>query len=304
MKQYIVIAIILGVFCSTCEASQSKDVKEGNRLYSEGKYEEALEKYNEILIEDSETDIINFNAGAAFYKNEDYENATTQFRKALLGKDEALIQKAYYNLGNSLYNQGLNKEGEDAINAVKLLEESIGEYEKALNLDTEDEQVKKNHKFVSKELARIKKKLEQQKQQQEQDQKNKDDEDKEGNKENQSQGNSKDDKEDENSSSQDQGEEDKKDQQQSAQEDQEDDRSDQKSQAAQDKEDEKQNGQSQSGSMDESQKNTASNEENSKEMSDEEYKNFLDNYQQNEEPKGILNLQPRRTRSRVVEKDW
>ena len=123
-----------------------------------------LNKYKDILKKDSETDVVNFNAGTVYYKTEDYENAVTHFRKSLLGKDETLKTNAYYNLGNSLYKLGLSKEEQDLQSAVALLENSLGEYEKSLKINKEDKTVQSNHAFVRKELERLRKKLQQQQQ--------------------------------------------------------------------------------------------------------------------------------------------
>ena len=317
MRRILIIILFLSLITPSVDAAISRDVKQGNRLYKEEKYGESLEKYKTILEEDPEKDIINFNAGAAYYKTEDYENAATHFRKALLGKDEKLKTDAYYNLGNSLYRLGLNKEEQELESAVQLLENSLGEYEKSLALNPEDKVVESNHAYVSKELDRLKEEL--QKQQQEQ---NKTcplppkDNQNEQKKDQEKQKASKDKNEQESSSSGEDQNKEKEQEQKSKKDKQNDKNSDEQSaQEEQENEDEKtpeQKTAQQQGDEGEDQKQSGSSalrkenavEENPKEMSEQEYQMFLKDYQQKEEPKGLLNMQPRSMRYKNTDKDW
>ena len=319
MRRILIIISFLILIASSVEAAISRDVKQGNRLYKAEKYEESLEKYKAILEEDPEKDIINFNAGSAYYKTKDYENAATHFRKALLGKDENLKTNAYYNLGNSLYKLGLNKEEQELESAVQLLKYSLSEYEKSLALNPEDKVVESNHTYVSKELERLKEKL--QKQQQEQ---NKTcplppkDNQNEQKKDQEKQKTSKDKNEQETSSSREDQNKEKEQEQKSAKDKQSDKNSDdQSAQEEQGNEEEKppeqKEAQKQGDDGEEQEQNgnsagSLSNEnaikENPKEMSEQEYQMFLNDYQQKEEPRGLLNMQPRSIRYKSTDKDW
>ncbi len=311
--------IVILICCTTSgEAAKARDVKEGNRLYNEGKYKESLEKYKNILKEDSEKDIINFDTGTAYYKTEDYENAITHFRKALLGQDESLKANAYYNLGNSFYKLGLNKEEKELESAVKFLGNSLGEYKKALNLSPEDKAVKSNHAFVSKELKRLKEKLKKQQEKNKKSQsskkENKEKQDKSSGKGQKKSGNSQknqnkmnnEEKKGKTQESQNKEKKDNGDQKGQNQKQEEQTKSPEQNAVQQpgDQEKNQKKNQGQAGNAAGSQKSTNSTDENTKKMSDQEYQMFLENYQQNEEPKGLLNMQPRSIRIKEVDKDW
>ena len=68
-------------------ASVSKGINEGNKLYYEGKYDEAIENYNEAMEESPDSDIANYNSGAAFYKKGQFNEAFNAFTRALNTED-------------------------------------------------------------------------------------------------------------------------------------------------------------------------------------------------------------------------
>lgn len=126
-------------------------VLEGNRNFSEGDYDKALERYREALEEDPDSPAIRFNLGDAHFKKEELEDATDSFSQALQSEDPEIKSRAQYNLGNSLYRQGK-------------LQESLSAYREALKLAPGDRDAKHNLEFVLKQLQ------EQQQQQKNQDQ--------------------------------------------------------------------------------------------------------------------------------------
>ncbi len=123
------------------------ETREGNRLYGEGRFAEAHEKYLEALLEAPDSPIIRFNDGNALYQGENYESALESFRTAVESGDPQLAAAAWYNLGNTLYRQGA-------------LPESLEAFKQALRADPADIDAKHN-------LERV---LEQMQQQQEQQQ--------------------------------------------------------------------------------------------------------------------------------------
>jgi tetratricopeptide (TPR) repeat protein len=122
-------------------------VEEGNRLYSEGRFEEAHGKYLEALLEDPESPLIRFNDGNALYQNQDFQGALERFREAAESGDPALVSPAWYNLGNALYRE-------------QELAGSLEAYKQALRANPSDSDAKHN-------LERV---LEQLQEQEEQDQ--------------------------------------------------------------------------------------------------------------------------------------
>jgi len=159
-----VINLVIGLFFMTVwflpykseAASAKRNIREGNALYEEGDYEGSKEKYLRALTKDPESDIINFNLGSALYKDKEYERSIEHFQKAFLSEDALLKEKAYYNVGNSFYQLGLAQENEHIEQAVSSLQKSIKQYERALEIDKEDEDTHHNYAFVDGELRRSK----------------------------------------------------------------------------------------------------------------------------------------------------
>ena len=122
------------------------ETREGNRLYEEGRFAEAHEKYLEALLEAPDSPIIRFNDGNALYQGENYESALESFRTAVESGDPQLAAAAWYNLGNTLYRQGT-------------LPESLEAFKQALRADPADIDAKHN-------LERVLEQMQQQQQQQ------------------------------------------------------------------------------------------------------------------------------------------
>lgn len=169
MKRYAIniILISLSVFAavnSMCFAATGakKNVKEANRLYKQGKLDEALQKYNDASAALPDSDIVNFNMGAALYKKEDYQKAIDSFTKALTSEDKKLEADALYNLGNCKYKLGKLKENTDLSATVGLLRESLDYYKRAVELDQKNTDARFNHEFVERELKVLLDKLKQQ----------------------------------------------------------------------------------------------------------------------------------------------
>jgi len=168
MKKILLCFLVFGMLQGEAfAASKYSDVSKGNILYKEGEFEEALKRYKNALSDAPDSDIINFNIGAALYKNGDYAKATDHFSKALLSKNVSIEQKANYNIGNAKYKEGISKENTDLPKAIELLEQSLGYYEQTIKLDRNDEDAAYNYEFVKKELERLKQK--QQEEQQKED---------------------------------------------------------------------------------------------------------------------------------------
>jgi len=116
-----------------------KQVLEGNRLYTEQKFDEANNKYRDALVNSPENPIIHFNIGNTLYKKKNYEEALKSYEKSLSSNDVLKQSQAYYNMGNALYRAGK-------------LPESILAYTQALRLNPNDEDAKYNLEFVRAQL--------------------------------------------------------------------------------------------------------------------------------------------------------
>ncbi len=264
---------------SSVHAGVAGTVNRGTRFYESGKYDKAIEKYNAALQRQPESDIINFNVGGALYKSGQYKDAADHFQKALLSDDQGLKQKAHYNAGNALFRQGQTLSLKDPQAAVPLLKMSLTQYEQALTIDQADPEAKFNYAVVKKFLEELQKQIQQQKQQQSQQ--------KDQQQQDQQQGQQQDQQQDQQ----------QKDQQQDQQ---------QKEQAAQDQS-EGQNDSQNAASSDPQQLESGSSSEEKESrpsaVSAAKAQRFLDEYEQSQEAKQLMNLKGSFS-DRPVLKDW
>ena len=278
-------------------ASPKRTIREGNVLYGQGNYIASEKKYKEALEKDSESDIVNFNLGTVLYKKEEYGEAVDHFQKVYLSKNAQLKHKAYYNSGNALYKIGIAEEHSgSATAAIPPIERSLKQYERALEIDENDEDTKYNYAFVQKELKRLQ---EIQKQEQQQGDQGEDSEQSEGQEQQQQgqqfqnnqeqKGQEGQEQQDSQGQQQEQGDEQKNQQQGQQQEEQQD--SDQK-QGQKD------------GKEDNNQQNTGTQPQSASELTPQEARMLLERYQQSEEPQQPLNMQPKVNNSGPVLKDW
>jgi len=132
-------------------------VREGNRLYEEGRFAEAHQKYLEAMAEAPGSPIIPFNDGNALYQGADYQRAMEAYQRAIETGDPRLASSAWYNLGNALYRE-------------QQLAQSLEAFKQALRLDPGDSDAKHN-------LERVLEQMQQQEQQEQQQDGDSEDED-------------------------------------------------------------------------------------------------------------------------------
>jgi len=299
----LVLGIVFFVFTPLLSFADSKRkiVEEANKLYSKKQYKEAVEKYKQVVEKDPESDIINFDIGTGFYKDKDYVKAAEYLHKALLTDKEELKQKVYYNLGNTLYQDGISRE-ENADTAIFLLQRSLEYMKTASDLKEEDQDAKYNYEFIKKELQRLRKKKKEEQQDNNQN--------KENQQEEQQQPPCPFPKEDNKTS---QGDQKQDAQQQEGQEDQKNQAEEEKGQDAEAKKEDSQSQENQSGQQQQEavkgQEGESSDQKREQSTSlqglnEKEAKILLEKYQQSEEPKGLLNFYRMDSHSNPVLKDW
>jgi Ca-activated chloride channel family protein len=148
-------------------ASPSKALRE----YKAGQYEQSLKEYQQLLEKQNDDPRLHFNAGAAAYRNRQFDEAAKQFDSALASPDLKLQQQAYYNQGNTLFRLG--EANPDPSKRSETWQKSLKDYELSMKLNPQDADAKFNHEFVKKMLEELK----QQQQQQQNQQKDKQDKD-------------------------------------------------------------------------------------------------------------------------------
>jgi len=233
-------AATLVPLCFLVAFNAHASVTSARKQYDTQKYSEALKEYQNLITRRPEDSRLKFNAGAAAYRDGQLVEALSQFGQATAAQDLALQQKAYYNLGNTLFRFGETlspapgdtppgASGEIPDNRIAAWEQALKSFQSATNLAPQDLDAKHNYEYVKRKLEELKKEQPQQDQQQQQDKnENKDEQDKSQNQrkqqQDQQQKNDQDQKQDQQQSEQDRKQEqqksDSRDQQQDQQKDQ------------------------------------------------------------------------------------
>ncbi len=98
----------------------SKNAK-GNRLFAEGKFEEAEKAYLEAQVKNPGKPEILYNLGNSLIKQKKYEQGLQSLRQSIDKGDKETKEKSWYNTGNALYSMGRFKESAEAyIQALRL----------------------------------------------------------------------------------------------------------------------------------------------------------------------------------------
>jgi Ca-activated chloride channel family protein len=141
-----------------------------------------------------------YNKGTDAYGKGDFTAAADALRISLRTPDLALQQRAYYNLGNSLYRAGQGSLEKDPDATVRSWEAAVKAYDDVLALNAGDSDALFNKELVARKLDELKKQQEQEKKQDPSKDEDKKDEDKKD-----------EDKKDEDKKDEDKKDEDKKD---------------------------------------------------------------------------------------------
>ncbi len=123
----------------------------GRAAYEAGAYEAALRHFSERQVADPKNPALMLNIGSVHYRTEDYDGAENSFTAARERAKESLQAQALYNLGNVAYRQGR-------------LQEAVERFQKALEIDPDDEDAKFNLEFVREEIERRQEAAQQQQQ--------------------------------------------------------------------------------------------------------------------------------------------
>lgn len=158
-----VLLFLLGSFAA--KASPSGALRE----YEAGNFHSALDEFKQLSQEKTNDLRLSYNAGAAAYRAKQFDDAEKFFGQATAAPDLALQEKAYYNLGNTLFQAGARVSEPDK--KQESWEGSAKSFENALKLNPQDKDAKNNLEVVKKKLEELKK--QQQQQQQSKNDKNK-----------------------------------------------------------------------------------------------------------------------------------
>lgn len=152
-----------------CAESVGGAVRDGNKLYRQGKYKESLDKYERALTDSPAAVEPRFNKADSYYRLDDLQQAIDLYRAvAAESKDMELVEKAKYNLGNSFFQQGTKLKDSDLQKAVENMQTAIGWWRQVLDFNPANEKAAKNIEVARLTIKDIIDQINKQKQQQEQ----------------------------------------------------------------------------------------------------------------------------------------
>lgn len=137
--------------------------KRANRLYEQGKYEEALELYEEILLESPGDGKVAMNKGSSLYRIGDFEEAEQAYRGALSVEAKKARADAFYNLGNILNMQAEQLAATGGQQTMEKLKAARDSYIKSLDLRSSDKDAKWNLQLTQMRIKELEKQQQQQK---------------------------------------------------------------------------------------------------------------------------------------------
>lgn len=128
--------------------------------YNQGDFDGAVENFREELKHDPNSPRINFNLGDAAYRLHQYDEAFEAYSKAMVSSDPSLQEKAYYNAGNTLFEEG--NHAQDLEQQLSNYYDARYQYHQALDRNPGDEQAKKNLNLLEERIKDAEKEKEEQ----------------------------------------------------------------------------------------------------------------------------------------------
>jgi len=146
-KLKIIVIITMTLVLSRIALSGSVEnlVNQGNSLYNKGNFNDALKKYDEALIDQSQALEPKFNKANCYFKMDDLARAIDLYNEAAAeSKDMQLVEKARYNLGNCYFKQGSKQMDSNLQRAVEDMLKGIVGWRGTLEINPKNEKAAKN----------------------------------------------------------------------------------------------------------------------------------------------------------------
>ncbi len=169
--------VVLSLVLLDSSAFAQVSIRSAREHYERAQYDEARATFEALYESRPKDHRLAFNAGAAAYRQGDFESATRLFEASLLSSDLALQQKGFYNRGNSKVRLG--EKAEDPALRQSLWQSAIEDYQAAIGLDASDDAARTNLRRVQELLEQDPPQDQEQEQEQEQENQGEGDEDQE-----------------------------------------------------------------------------------------------------------------------------
>ncbi len=142
--------------------------REGNALFHAGKYDDAVAKYGEALIDEPESPLLNFNMATAHYKAGHYEKAIDSFQRVRAPEtDKTLAGNTALGIGSAYFRMAEAAESSKPQDALKQYAAALVAYRRGLGIDHTARGAKLGYEATLRRIEALQKKIEEQKKQQE-----------------------------------------------------------------------------------------------------------------------------------------
>ena len=128
----------------------ARPINDGNKLFAAGDYAGALAKYLEAREKEPANPLLSYNIGTCNYKLGNYDAAKTELEYAVRMPDKKMATKAAYNLANTHYRIG--EKAQEPSARIAAWRESIAYLKKAIDMDHDFENAKRNVEIVQRKL--------------------------------------------------------------------------------------------------------------------------------------------------------
>ncbi len=140
MKKYTLVTILVLALTPTSRAeSVASKNKTGNRLFEQGKFQDAEKAYLDAQASMPGRPELSYNLGNSLIKQQKYDQALQALAQAVSKGDKGLQARGYYNVGNALFDMGK-------------LKESAQSYIRSLRLNPADMDAKHNLELALKKM--------------------------------------------------------------------------------------------------------------------------------------------------------
>ena len=118
---------------------------QGNKLYRQGNFNEAINSYDQALLDTPGALEPKFNQANSYYRLDDLGKAMDIYRQvAAESKDMKVVARAKYNLGNSYFQKGSKQKDSNLQKAIDDLKTAIGSWRGVLDIEPENKKAAKN----------------------------------------------------------------------------------------------------------------------------------------------------------------
>ena len=171
-----VLIVLLSASVAVARTDSAREMlRQGNRLYGDSQFAEAVNKYNDVLVEQPQAAQPKFNKANSYYRLDDLSEAMDLYQEVAAGsKDMSLVARAKYNLGNCYFQRGSKQRDSNLQKALEDMQTSIANWRQVLDIDPQNQKAARNIEVarltIKDILDQMKKQKEQQNQQNKQDQ--------------------------------------------------------------------------------------------------------------------------------------